>query len=200
MYYQPQPYPTFPQPPYFDPRNGRGPGYPDFGGGPGPFNPYPARGSCGDSRGVGVNDGLEPGDFDMPGTKPSWSRAHDQSREIIEQLTLCSRSLKAIGKRLADSRSDDRPKIAAEGLETISYCMGVLAIDGFSLPRGSIGDVMSNESEKLSRGDGCRQAGEFIDRMIEKYSRGSRGAGADIGEGVDKIGTCIRETRDNLGI
>lgn len=48
-------------------------------------------------------------------------------------------------------------------------------------------------------GNACKEAGEWIDKMVEKYgSSGSRGAGADIGEGIDKISSCAGEVIDKI--
>ncbi|MEP2990624.1 MAG: hypothetical protein ABJN65_02355 [Parasphingorhabdus sp.] len=184
-------YPGWGMPPAYDPMypdysRGLWPGRPGNGGfGPPPYNPM------GNSRSVTP---LDPTDFGAETPQVF----DDGSNRFVEQLMICSRGLKQAGKRLADADGEKaKRKAAADGLSSFSYLMGVLSIEGISLPIGVLGNPVVDEN--LSRGGGCQDFGEAVDRMIEKYSGGSRGVGRDIGELLDKGGSCYGELKDNLG-
>jgi hypothetical protein len=187
-------YPNWPIPPFmeanpFPVTRGRwGDGY----GGPSPFDPSPYNPN---DFGRSVKP-LEPSDF---APQQSVSVGMRYSNKFVEQLVVCSRGLKSAGQRLAKASNEaERKAAAADGLVSTAYLLGVLSTEGISMPIGIFGEQES--SGEVSRGAACKEAGDWVDRMIEKYSGGSRGVGGDIGEGVDKIGSCIKETRDNLGL
>jgi hypothetical protein len=224
MMYRPMPYP----PPFdggwtrsiapWDGGGGR-PGRPWTDGGPlinrgpvsddwGDFNPFDPRpngswrGGWGDSpmggpgaMGRGPSAPLSPSDFGAP--PPSAGDA--SASRIIEQLSHCSVALKRCGERLTRATTDgERREASVDGYGAVSYLLGVLSTQGISLPPTVLGDSSRGPGDPTRGGDSCKQAGEWVDRMIDKYSRGTRGVFGDIGEGIDKVGGCVKETRDNL--
>jgi len=172
----------------FDPRPYIERGYAprDFTMSPGPFYDPPPRGAA--------EGALNPNDFS--GAVPA---ALDRvSPRFVEHLSHCSATLTRCGERLARASSDaERREAAIEGHAAIAYCYGLLASEGISPPPAIFGEARS--ANDATRGNACKDAGTYIERMIEKYSRGSRGAWSDIGEGIDKLGGCYREVRENIG-
>lgn len=161
----------------------------NWGGSPGPFYEPPATRGAGDGA-------LNPADFGGASTAAPIDRG---TGRIIEQLSHCSAALKRVGERLSRAGTDTERRTAAlDGHAAIAYFYGLMAAEGITPPPAIFGDSTPTRSG-TTRGDACREAGSYIERMIEKYSRGNRGAIADAGEGVDKIGSCVREVRENLG-
>lgn len=159
-----------------------------WAGSPGPFYDPPTTRGAGDGA-------LNPADF---GGAPAAPIDRGTGR-IIEQLSHCSAALKRVGERLSRAGSDsDRRDAAIDGYAALAYFYGLMASEGITPQPAIFGETAPARSD-TSRGEACREAGDFIDRMIGKYSRGSRGAFSDIGEGIDKIGGCYREVRENLG-
>lgn len=162
----------------------------NWGGSPGPFYDPPTTRGAGDGA-------LNPADFGgAPGAAPIVDRG---TGRIIEQLSHCAAALKRCGERLSRASSDaERRDAAIDGHAAIAYFYGLMAAEGVTPPPAIFGDSTPVRGD-TTRGDGCREAGSYIERMIEKYTRGTRGAFTDIGEGIDKIGSCVREVRENLG-
>jgi hypothetical protein len=142
---------------------------------------------------------LKPTDFgDRPVDPPPFV-AEPADTAFLRQLSLCSRGMKKVGEALAEAEDrDKRRELALHGLMTYSYLKGVLASRGISVPSEIFGDVLVNRPEP-ARGNSCRDFGDAIDKTIDKYFRGGRGVGADIGDLADKGGACVRDLRDNLG-
>jgi len=179
---------TFP-PPFFDGYASRGGGWDDRGCFP-DFRPS-------DMRDFARGGALNPQDFATPGPGAGPASPGPYIDPLPTQLDCCARGLKSVADRLNDASSDeDRQAAALDGLQTVGYLMGVLTMAGMSLPSALMASGGSAPTG-VARGTACREAGDWVDRMLEKYS--GRGAGADIGEGLDRVGACVRELRDNFG-
>lgn len=136
---------------------------------------------------------LSPSDFAPPA--PSGDAS---TNRIVEQLSHCSIALKRCGDRLTRAATDsERRQASIDGYGAVSYLLGVLSTQGISLPSPVLGESAA-ETSGTTRGNACKEAGDFIDRMLDKYTRGTRGVFGDIGEGADKLGGCYRELRDNV--
>lgn len=159
----------------------------------GPQNPFDPR-PWADYRAA-----LSPEEFaPQPGTVQS-GVAGDR---LIERLAHCSVSLKRAGDKMTRAQTaEERRDGALDGYAAVSYLLGVLSGEGFSMPPGILdgGPAPAAATRSANSGQACREAGDWVDRMLEKYSRGVRGPWRDAGEGIDKLGGCIRETRENLG-
>jgi hypothetical protein len=154
-----------------------------------PFDPRPPR---------EWRSALSPDDF---GASSAGAPTDPSADRLLERLAHCSLSLKRAGEKLTRAQTPDEKRDAAlDGYAAVSYLLGVLSNEGFSMPPSILeGAPAASADSRGGGGNACREAGEWIDRMVDKYSRGARGPWRDAGEGIDKIGGCIRETRENLG-
>jgi hypothetical protein len=187
MYVPFYPYPQTPLP--YDPRISRGfrprPIHDPFD--PDPDGPWEARGA--------LPTQLSPRDFSTSNSAALSDGAQYRENAIIGQLRICSRGLKTVGEQLQQAKDDkQRTDAAINGLALISYCTGILAAEGYVLPTNFF-----PKTDASRGGNACKEAGEWIDKMVETYGNsGSRGAGADIGEGIDKISSCAGEVIDKI--
>jgi hypothetical protein len=146
---------------------------------------------------------LSPEDFG--GAAPmAGSIVDGKTHKFVEQLSHCSVCLKRVSDRLTRAATPEAKRDASlDGYATVCYLLGVLSAEGISLPPsildGAASAMPGPQTRSGGEGNACREAGDWLDRMIDKYGRGARGVGGDIGEGIDKVGGCIREVRDNLG-
>lgn len=158
-----------------------------------PFDPRPPRAWRG---------ALAPEDFG--GANAAGAQPDRSTDLLVERLAHCSLGLKRAGELMTRAQTPEEKRDAAiDGYAAVSYLLGVLSGEGFSMPPGILEGAPAAASGGQTRaahsGQACREAGEWVDRMIDKYGRGARGPWRDAGEGLDKIGGCIRETRENLG-